>query len=267
MRMDLPGKVVVVTGAARGLGEGMARRLAARGARVALLDRQPEPLAEAVRRCGPQARGWTVDVTDAEALAAVAREVEQHFGGVDVLVVNAGVGAGGRFADTAAPEWDRVVEVNLMGSIRTTRAFLPLVLARRGHVLQVASIAAMLPAPMMTGYCTSKAGVEAFAHSLRGEVMSQGVTVGVGYLGFTDTEMVRTVDADPELGRMRAAMPWPFRHTHPLAPAVARLCRGIEERRAHVYAQRWIRVLPAFRGVLPSVTARRASAVLDRAQR
>ena len=249
-------QVVVITGAARGLGEGMARTFAARGARVALLDRDEAPLDAVVAACGPDARGWVVDVTDAGALEAAAAEVSAHFGAVDVLVVNAGVGAGGLFAETEAGDWDRVVEINLWGSIRTTRAFLPLVVAARGHILQVASMAAIVPAPMMSAYCTSKSGVEAFAHCLRGELQGQGVTVGVAYLGFTDTDMVRQVDADPVLREMRASMPWPFNVTHRARPAVARLVRGIDDRKAHVYGQRWVRVLAWARAALPTLTAR-----------
>lgn len=258
---EIAGKVVVVTGAARGLGAGMARGLVAHGARVALLDRDAEPLRETVADCGPSARGWAVDVTDVASLSRVAGEVVEHFGGVDVLVVNAGVGAGGAFATAEPDAWDRVVEINLLGSIRTTRAFLPHVVERRGHILQIASVAAMAPAPMMSAYCTSKSGVEAFAHCLRGELARDGVTVGVAYLGFTDTDMVRQVDADPVLGGLRAAMPWPFHLTHPAAPAVARLVRGIEKRQAHVYGQRWVRGLVWVRGALPSLTARGAGRV------
>jgi NAD(P)-dependent dehydrogenase (short-subunit alcohol dehydrogenase family) len=262
-RMDLRGKVVVITGAGRGLGAGMAATCAARGARLALVDRDGDPLDAVVAQCGEGSRGWVADVTDAARLAEVASEVEQHFGRVDVLVVNAGVGAGGLFAATDAEAWDRVVEINLWGSIRTVRAFLPAVTSSSGHVLQVASIAALVPAPMMSAYCTSKSGVEAFAHCLRGELLGTGVTVGVGYLGFTDTDMVRTVDADPVLGRMRASMPWPFNVTHALPPAVVRLVAGIEQRKEHVYAQRWIRALPLVRGALPTLTARRAGPVLS----
>lgn len=253
----LAGKVVVVTGAARGLGEGMAVLMASKGARLALLDRDAEPLVAAVQRCGDQARGWTVDVTDEAALASVAAEVLAHFGAVDVLVVNAGVGGGGLFADSDPTAWHRVVDVNLSGSVHTARAFLPALMRSRGHLLQVASIAAVAPAPVMSAYCASKAGVEAFAHCLRAELRECEVTVGVAYLGFTDTDMVRQADADPVLGPMRAALPWPLHLTHPLAPAVARLVEGIELRRAHVYGQRWIRGLAWVRPVLPTLTARR----------
>lgn len=253
------GQVVVITGAGRGLGAGMARSLAARGARVALLDRDAELLASAVGECGPEARAFTVDVTDPEGLARVATEVVGHFGGVDVLVANAGVGGGGPFLLDDSAAFERIIEVNLLGSVRTTRAFLPALLERQGHVLQIASLAAFTPAPFMSAYCASKSGVEAFAHCLRGELSHHGVTVGVAYLGFTDTDMVREADSDPVLARMRASMPWPFGTTNAVAPAVERLVKGIERRSAHVYAQPWLRAMPLLRGALPALTARAGS--------
>lgn len=255
-------RVVVITGAARGLGEGMARKLSARGARVALLDRDIEPLEAVVKAC-PGSRGWAVDVTNAAALAKVAEEVAQHFGRVDALVVNAGIGDGGVFRYQDVDAFERVIEVNLLGSIRTTRAFLPHVIASKGYVLQIASLAAFLPAPMMTAYCASKAGVEAFAHCLRSEVRHHGVDVGVAYLAFTDTDMVRRVDNDPVLAGMRSHLPWPFAASRPVGPAVARLVRGIEGRKAHVYTPRWLRIMPAVRGLLPSLVAKGAPSTAE----
>ena len=249
-------QVVVITGAGRGLGAGMARQLSAKGYQVALLDRDPEPLARTAAACGPGARGWTADVTDPLALARVADEVVAHFGRVDVVVANAGIGGGGLFVETDADVFEKMIEVNLMGSVRTARAFLPQLLASRGHFLQIASLAAFTPAPLMSAYCASKSGVEAFAHCLRGEVAHLGVTVGVAYLAFTDTDMVREADADPALKQLRASLPWPFCTTAPVEPAVTRLVKGIESRTAHVYAQRWLRVMPLVRGALPGFTAR-----------
>jgi NAD(P)-dependent dehydrogenase (short-subunit alcohol dehydrogenase family) len=244
---------VVITGAASGLGAGMARQLSAQGHRVALLDR--DPVGTVVADC-PGSRGWGVDVTDAAGLAQVAEQVGEHFGRVDALVVNAGVGGGGLLLHDDPDAYERIIEINLMGSIRTTRAFLPQLVASRGYLLQIASLAALVPAPMMGAYCASKSGVEAFAHCLRGEVAHHGVDVGVAYLGFTDTQMVRTVDQDPVLGRMRSSMPWPFGVTRPVAPAVDRLVRAVEGRKAHVYSPGWLRLMPALRGALPTLTAR-----------
>lgn len=249
---EVRGSVVVVTGAARGVGAELARQLTARGARLALLGLEGELLrALSAELAGSAA--WEVDVTDEAALEAVALQVVAHFGTVDVVVANAGIGAGGPLLLSDPQAYDRVLEVNLFGSIRTVRAFLPHLVAARGYLLQVASVAALVPAPMMSAYCASKSGVEAFAHSLRGEVAHHGVDVGVGYLAWTDTDMVRGADAVPGLGEFRSTLPWVFGRTYPLVPSVTRLVAGIERRSAHVYAQAWLRALPAVRGLLPWV--------------
>ncbi|MFN2539221.1 MAG: SDR family oxidoreductase [Mycobacteriales bacterium] len=258
-------QVVVITGAGRGLGEGMARRLADKGARLALLDRDAA-LVEKVAADLPDARAWTVDVTDAVGLNRVAKEVEEHFGRVDVLVSNAGIGKGGPFVLEDVDEFERVLDVNLLGSTRTARAFLPALLASRGYYLQIASLAAFAPAPFMSGYCASKAGIEAFAHCLRAELRHHKVKVGVGYLAFTDTAMVREADEDPALATLRSSLPAPFGSTYPVEPAVARLVAGIEGRKAHVYAQRWVRLAPFLRGALPSLIAALPKKDLERAE-
>ena len=251
------GKVVVVTGAARGVGAGVARAMSRRGARVALLGLEPTEL-EALAAELPGSAAFPVDVTDPEALRAVADDVVARFGRVDVVVANAGIAAAGPLLLADEASYDRVLEVNLLGSIRTVRAFLPHVVASRGYVLQVASLAAMTPAPVMSAYCASKSGVEAFAHCLRGEVRHHGVEVGVAYLAFTDTDMVRGTDAVRPFGEMRKQMPGPFGRTYPLAPAVERIADGIERRSAHVYAQRWLRAVQPVRGLLPALVARAA---------
>ena len=105
-----------------------------------------------------------------------------------------------------------------MGSIRTVRAFLPHLVDSRGYVLQVASLAALLPVPLMSAYCASKSAVEAFAHALRAEVAHHGVRVGVAYLSWTDTDMVRGADATPGLGEFRAQAPRRLRPHLPDGP-------------------------------------------------
>ncbi len=132
-------------------------------------------------------------------MAAVAGEVLAHFGRIDTVVANAGVATGGPFLDSDPDAFDRVIHVNLLGSIATARAFLPALVESRGYFLQIASLAAITPAPMMAAYCASKSGVEAFAHSLRAELGYKGVKVGVGYLSWTDTDMVRGADEDEAL--------------------------------------------------------------------
>ncbi|GAA2247082.1 MULTISPECIES: SDR family oxidoreductase [Kitasatospora] len=248
-------QVVVVTGAARGVGAQLARKLAQRGARVALVGLEPEELKAVAAQCGPDARYWEADVTDLDALSAVARQIQDHYGRIDTVVANAGIALGGPLQDSDPRAFERVIEVNLLGSVATARAFLPALVFSRGYLLQIASLAALTPAPLMAAYCASKAGVEAFAHSLRAEVAYQGVKVGVGYLSWTDTDMVRGADQDTVLAQMRSRLPWPANKTYPLAPAVDRLVAGIARRSPHVYAQAWLRGMQSVRGVLPGLIA------------
>ncbi|MEU6346441.1 SDR family oxidoreductase [Streptomyces sp. NPDC046977] len=253
MSRSLDGQVVVVTGAARGVGALLARTLAARGARLALVGLEPDELKAVAAEIGPGTGHWTADVTDREAMARVAEEVVERYGRVDAVVANAGVATGGPFLDTDPADFDRVVQVNLLGGVVTARAFLPALIASRGYLLQIASLAAIAPAPLMTAYCASKAGVEAFAHCLRAEVGFKGVRVGVGYLSWTDTDMVRGADEDAVMREARRRLPWPANRTYPVAPAVERIADGIARRAPHVYAQWWLRGMQSVRGVLPGL--------------
>ncbi|MFD0273072.1 SDR family oxidoreductase [Kitasatospora sp. NPDC127111] len=248
-------QVVVVTGAARGVGAELARKLTAQGAKVALLGLEPAELKAVAAQCGPSATAWEADVTDVEALTETARLIKDHYGRIDAVVANAGIAIGGPLLDSDHRAFSRVIEVNLLGSVATARAFLPALVESRGYLLQIASLAALTPAPLMSAYCASKAGVEAFAHSIRAEVAHQGVKVGVGYLSWTDTDMVRGADQDTVLRQMRSRLPWPANKTYPLAPAVDRLVAGIARRSAHVYAQAWLRGMQPVRAVLPLVIA------------
>ncbi|MEU3145415.1 MULTISPECIES: SDR family oxidoreductase [unclassified Streptomyces] len=252
-RGRLEGQVAVVTGAARGVGELLARKLSARGVKVALVGLEPDGLKQVSERLHAESGHWHADVTDHEAMTRVAAEVKERFGRVDMVVANAGVANGGPFAESDPEAWRRVIEVNLIGSAVTARAFLPLLTESRGYLLQIASLAAITPAPMMTAYCASKSGVEAYAHSLRAEVGHLGVRVGVGYLSWTDTDMVRGADQDTVMRELRQRLPWPANKTYPLGPAVDRLVSGIERRSSHVYGQWWLRGMQGVRGYLPGM--------------
>jgi NAD(P)-dependent dehydrogenase (short-subunit alcohol dehydrogenase family) len=256
---NLAGQVVVVTGAARGIGALVARRLAAHHARVALIGLEPGELARVSASCGPHSRWWEVDVTDEGALADVASKVRYAYDRIDIVVANAGIAIGGPFIHSDARSFARVIEVNLLGSVATARVFLPALIESKGYLLQVASLAALAPAPMMAAYCASKSGVEAFANAVRGEVAHHGVRVGVAYLSWTDTDMVRGADENAALRDMRAGLPFPAGRTSPLAPAVDALIRGIARRAPRVYGQRWLPPMQVVRGVVPLIVARFAA--------
>lgn len=262
----LAGKTALITGAARGIGASLALSLAARGVNVALVGLEPDVLARTAEDCaaragaGARAYAWAADVTDRARMVEVVEQARERFGAIEIAVANAGIAIGGPFAQSDPEMFDRVVEVNLLGSITTARAVLPALTASRGYLLQIASLAALTPTPLMAAYCTSKSGVEAFAHSLRGEVAPDGVDVGVAYLSWTDTDMVRGADRDRVLAEMRARLPWPANRTGRLEPAVARLTAGIGRRAAHVYGQPWVRTMQWWpRGFLPAVIALRGA--------
>ncbi|WP_017593171.1 SDR family oxidoreductase [Nocardiopsis potens] len=251
----LNGKTAVVTGAARGVGSLLARKLADQGAHLALVGLEPDHLAATAAQCGPTATHWEADVTDGPTLTTTAKAIEAHHGTIDIVVANAGIATGGPFTDTHPEAFDRVIEVNLLGSIATARAFLPALRRSRGHYLQIASLAALTPAPLMAAYCSSKAGVEAFAHAIRPEAAVHGVTTGIAYLSWTDTDMVRGADADDVLRELRSRLPWPLNKTHPLPPAVDNIVTGIARRSPHVYGQPWLRALQGARAALPGIVA------------
>jgi NAD(P)-dependent dehydrogenase (short-subunit alcohol dehydrogenase family) len=247
--MDLRGKTVLVTGAARGIGAESARQLSARGARVALVGLEPEELRRVAAQCGPDAAAFDADVTDTKALEAVVAAVAERFGGIDVVIANAGVGPTGfvRSMDPAA--FERTLEVNLLGVWRTVRAALPHVIERRGYVLLIASLAAAAHSPGMAAYASSKAGVEAFGNSLRAEVKHLGVDLGVGYFAFLDTDLVRAANAHPIFGGMRTELPGPFGKTYPLTDAVQKIVEGVEGRRRTVVFPGWVKAMLLLRGV------------------
>lgn len=249
----------MITGAARGIGAGTARALAARGAKVALVGLEPDELQQVAADCGPEAIWFEADVTDGDAIAAAVAGTVERFGGIDIVMANAGIGTGGPVRSIDPATWERVLEVNLIGSWRTIRAALPHVIERRGYVLQIASLAAIAHAPFMSAYAASKAGAEAFANALRTEVAHHGVDVGVAYFSWIDTDMVRGADERAEWGGMRKRMSGPLARTASLQTCIDATVAGIERRRRWITVPSWVRAALLLRGPL--------SVLIDRAAR
>jgi NAD(P)-dependent dehydrogenase (short-subunit alcohol dehydrogenase family) len=236
------GKTVLITGAARGIGAETARRLAARGAKLSLVGLEPELLESVAAECG-DAAWFEVDVTNRDALDAAVDGTVDRFGGIDVVMANAGIAGLGTLRGMEPSGWERIIEVNLLGVYRTVHACLPHVIERRGYVLPVASIAAAVHTPGMSAYAAAKAGVEALADSLRGEVAHLGVDVGVAYYSWIDTEMVRGADEHPAAQFMRAKMRGPAGKTFTVEQAGEATAAGIEARARRIVVPKGFRAL------------------------
>ncbi|MEA2331169.1 MAG: hypothetical protein QOH58_1307 [Thermoleophilaceae bacterium] len=250
MSWDLRGKTVFITGAARGIGAETARRAAAAGANVALAGLEPEELARVAAQCGPNAAAFECDVTDWDAVERAVEGAVERFGGIDVVMANAGIAAAGMTRSMDPRAFERTLEVNLMGVWRTVRSALPHVIERQGYVLVIASLAAAVHGPGMAAYAASKAGSEAFADSLRVEVKRLGVDVGVAYFAFIDTDMVRGGDAHPALGKLRQNAPGLIGKTYPLSAVGKAVIEGIQQRRRWIVVPRSARALLVLRTAL-----------------
>jgi NAD(P)-dependent dehydrogenase (short-subunit alcohol dehydrogenase family) len=252
----LDGKVVLVTGAARGIGAESARRLAARGAKVSLVGLEPELLAQVAAGCGEDAAWFEADVTSEEQLQAAIDGTVERFGGIDVCVANAGIGAGGMVRLMEPRALARVVEINMIGTINTLRLCLPHVIERRGYMLPVSSRAAIAAGPGTAAYAATKAGVETFANSLRMEVAHLGVDVGVAYFSWVDTDLARGSEEHVEFKKLRESLKGPMGRTYPVSEAADAIVRGVEERARWAMSPGWIRWMLYARGLMPLIVER-----------
>lgn len=201
--------VALVTGAASGMGQLAARRLAAAGTSVAAVDADEKGLVETVARA-PSMRAWECDVTDDAAVEGTVREVQAAFGPVDRVVHAAGICLPGPLADQRVDEIARVMDVNYLGTVRVVKAVLPDMLERRrGEVVAFASLAGWLPSPHLGAYAASKHAVVAFMEVLAYENRASGVRLACVCPPVVDTPMVEGIRARDEtaLGGQRGIEP------------------------------------------------------------
>jgi NAD(P)-dependent dehydrogenase (short-subunit alcohol dehydrogenase family) len=252
-RYDLDGKVALVTGSARGIGQATAEALVGRGATVVVVDLDAGAAERAAAALhDTRALGLAADVTDRGALQRVVATTVERFGGLDVVVANAGIASRGATMRAMSTEaFERVLDVNLLGVYKTVDVALPEIVRRRGHVVVVSSIYAFTNGVGAVPYAMAKAGVEQLGRALRVELVPHGASASVAYFGFIDTEMVhRAVDQDPLADAMIDSLPRPLRKR--LAPAVAgeAIVSGIEQRKPRIIRPRRWAVLSVLRGIL-----------------
>jgi NAD(P)-dependent dehydrogenase (short-subunit alcohol dehydrogenase family) len=208
---DFDGLVAVVTGGASGIGAATAELLLERGARVAVLDRSIGPVATTGERSGRIE--IACDVTDDAGVRAAIAQVVEAFGGIDVLVNNAGIGAVGDIAANDDAEWQRVFDVNVIGMARVTRAALPhLRASSHAAIVNTSSVVAVIGVPQRAAYSASKGAVAALTLAMAADHVREGIRVNAVMPGTADTPWIgRLLDqaADPAaaLTALRARQP------------------------------------------------------------
>lgn len=262
MRMTVAGRRVLVTGAARGIGAALARRLHEQGARVGVVGLEPEGLARVAEECG--GGPWAeCDVGDREGTQRAVDQVVEGLGGLDVVVANAGIAKQLALVGGEVGVLEETLRVNLLGVFNTVRATGAHVSHDSGYVLMVASLAAAVQVPLLGAYSVAKAGVEALGNTLRVELRHTGARVGVAYFAELDTDMTKRGFGTRAAAAMSAA--GSFNRVTPVEVAIGAMERGIARRARTVVAPGWVRPVLHARGLAQRVVDVRAQKGLKKA--
>ena len=248
------GKVVLITGAANGIGAEVAQRLYDKGAKLVLTDLDEVQLKDFASRLGEDRVLTAVaDVRDLAAMQKAADAGIERFGGIDVVMANAGIATHGSLMAVDPKAFKTLIDVNVVGVFHTVRAALPSVIERRGYVLIVSSAAAYAPAAGMVPYDTSKAGVEHFANALRLELAHRGVDVGSAHMLWIDTPLVReTKDESAAFQEMLRKLPGPLGKTTSVEKCGEAFVKGIEGRKRQINCPRFVGLLRWLKPLLSS---------------
>ncbi len=236
MGLELKGCRALVTGASTGIGAGLAEGLAAQGAIVGICARRGELLAQVVDRCmehSPESRMWAVDLADFDAVDQLSVDVLDAFGGIDLLVNNAGIPKRRHVTALNIDTITQVMHINYLSPMRLTMALLPQMLARgSGTIVNVSSIAAQLSAPGEAAYDASKAALTAFSEAMAMDLWETGIKLMVVYPGVIDTPLFSLPDNDvPDLPVT----------AEPVSVAVDAVLGGLATGAAQVYVPEYFR--------------------------
>jgi NAD(P)-dependent dehydrogenase (short-subunit alcohol dehydrogenase family) len=249
-KSTLTDRVVLITGAASGIGAATALELVAQGGTPVLVDCDAEPLAQMAQRCGPQTLYWVADVTHLQAMQEVVDKTISKLGRIDIVFANAGVAAFGPVAYIDPEAWKRCFEVNVFGVFNTIRAALPVIMQQRGYVLINASSSSFAHPPVMSAYAASKSAVEAMGNSLRIEMAAHGVGVGVVHAGWVRTPLVTEGALHPGFVRLRATMPGPMNSETSPEETARVIVQGMLQRKRRIWVPAWLKILFALRALL-----------------
>ncbi|MBI4200953.1 MAG: 3-oxoacyl-[acyl-carrier-protein] reductase [Chloroflexi bacterium] len=198
---SLHGRVALVTGASRGIGRSIALRLAEAGARVGVNYRASleasQRVAKDIEKLGAQAKLLPADVSDASQVEAMFRALEGEWGGVEILVNNAGVTRDGLVLRMSEADWDAVLDVNLKGAFLCSRAAVRHMVRKRwGRIINISSVVALAGNPGQANYAASKAGLIGMTRTLARELASRNITVNALAPGYIETDMVNAFSED-----------------------------------------------------------------------
>ncbi|QTL35210.1 3-oxoacyl-ACP reductase FabG [Pseudoalteromonas viridis] len=187
---DLTGKVVLVTGASRGIGKAIANAMVAQGAKVAGTATSEGGAEKISEYLGENGKGYKLNVTDAESIEATLQAIKQDLGDVDVLVNNAGITRDNLLMRMKDQEWDEILDTNLSSIFRLSKAVLrPMMKKKSGRIINIGSVVGTMGNAGQANYAAAKAGVIGFSKSMAREVASRGITVNVIAPGFIQTDM------------------------------------------------------------------------------
>jgi NAD(P)-dependent dehydrogenase (short-subunit alcohol dehydrogenase family) len=249
---NIAGKTVLITGGAGGIGVEVAHRLHAKGANLVLTDLDETKLAAVADDLGrDRVLVAVADVCDLAALEGAVAQAVERFGGIDVVLANAGLLTFGSVLQVDPATFKKLIDVNILGVFHTVRAALPSVIERKGYVLIVSSLAAYAAAPGVTAYNASKAAVEHFANALRLEVAHRGVDVGSAHMSWIDTSMVNDQKANlSAFSEMLTRLPPPLRTVTSVEACGKAFVKGIEKRRRRINCPGWVGVTRWLKPVL-----------------
>ncbi|MEQ1753735.1 MAG: SDR family NAD(P)-dependent oxidoreductase [Micropepsaceae bacterium] len=242
-----PAKVAIVTGAARGIGAGVAKGLHTAGYVVSLVGLEGDLLRQNARALGERAVAFEADVTDRHSLGNAFEGTRERFGRIDTVVSNAGISNFDLLRTMAPEHFRRVMAVNVEGTFNCIQASFPHLVESKGYFLGVASIAAVGAPPGMAAYGASKSATESLCNTFRSEVSHTGVGVGVAYFGWLDSDLVRTGNAHKGFHFVREHLPGPLKVIAPLQISIDAIVEGVKQRKAVVLAPGWVRLALALR--------------------
>jgi NAD(P)-dependent dehydrogenase (short-subunit alcohol dehydrogenase family) len=246
----MAGRTVLITGAGSGIGRAFAETLAAAGDALVLLDVDARGLAatvESVARTGVAVAHASADIADRGALEATIAALLAKSAGLDLLINCAAILGPGTWSTQAADEFERVLRIDLAGTANTIRACLPWLTRARGHIVNLASTAAVHGWPGLAAYSAAKFGVTGFSDAIRPELARDGVTLTTVFPLLIDTPLLDRPELPPILRQGRRI---------PASAVVRKVLRAVARRRARVYIPGTVRLIAALHGIAPSLLDR-----------